>query len=369
MKCTVEKGLFVQHLQKVIGIVNRKATLPILANVMLSAKDEELTLTTTNLEIRIETTLKASGIEKGGFTTTLPAHSLLAIVSNCQGTEITIECAKNFHCTLTSGNAKFKLLGLDPIDFPNSTSVEKKNQLTIKAAMFEKLINHVAYSISKDDSRKMLEGIYFKYDETSVTAVGTDGKRLAIMAGTIGAFEGEKKDIIIPAKAAQEIKKIFSGTDGNAIITHSGNIIAAECGTTKLTAKLLEGTYPNYTQIIPKEYKNSVDIGTIAFLASLELICLPLNGDPKGGNVTLKFTQGKLTMSTSSSTLGEGENTLEIAYEGDNLQMSFNSVFLAEPLKNVETKTLKLCFNDAVTPMALENDNGFQYILMPLRAK
>ena len=364
MKCTVDKASFLQHLQKAADIVCRKATLPILSNIKLEAAGDELKLTATNLETMIETTLEAVVAEDGA--TTLPAKSLTDLANRLTGTEIQLESDKNFHCKILCGSAAFKLLGLDPADFPEPFAGEPKSKITLKIADCTRLVDRVAYAVSKDDTRKILQGVLLAVKDGVLTAAATDGKRLATMTLTPDALEGDCQDIVIPYRAALEVRRLLEG-DAPVTLAYNERTLSMCIGTTALTAKLIAGSFPDFRRVMPQEYRKTVSLATAPLLASLELVSIPLES---GGNVALKFSPGLLGLHGESQSIGEGADTIDIPYQyEDPIQMFFNPEFLREPLKHAGAERLNLRMNDEQSPIALEDGNGFTYILMPLRVR
>ena len=179
MKCTVGKEALLTHLQKVCNIVSRRPVLPILNNVRLEAEDNILNLKATDLEITIRTELRAD-VEYSGVTT-LPAKSLLALISKLPGSRVEIDCGDNHHATIKCGSAEFLLKGLDPVDFPDDPLFESKRKIHLPQPELGRMIDYVSYAVSQDSSRKTLQGILFSVKGSILTTVATDGKRLAFV--------------------------------------------------------------------------------------------------------------------------------------------------------------------------------------------
>ena len=362
MKCTVENAAFLQHLQKVANIVSRRPAIPILSNIKLEAAGEELKLTANNLEIVIETTMKAAVTEAGG--TTLPAKSLTDLANRLTGTEIQLNSDRNFHCEIICGNAAFKLLGLDPSDFPEPFGAEENGKITLKVADYNRLIDQVSYAVSRDDSRKILQGILFSVKDGTLTAAATDGKRLAIAEATPDAVEGDAGDFVIPHRSALEIRRLLSG-DAPIVLAYGGKTMTVRIGPTVLTTKLPEGNFPDFRRAIPKDFGKTVQLAVAPLLASLELVSIPLSGS---SSVELTFSPGRLKLHAESTNIGEGTDTVDIRYDyGEEIRMILNPDFLCDPLKCAGTETIGLRLNDENSPIALENGSGFTYILMPIR--
>ena len=364
MKCTVTKETLLTHLQKVVNIISKKAILPILNNIMIEATGSELKLTANSLDMNIETSMTANVASEG--CTTLPAYRLLDLVNRLNDKEIELERDKNFHCKITCGNASFKLLGMNPVDYPEFAAVETEQTLTLKNADYIRMVDQVAYAVSRDDSRKVLQGILFELKDQTLNAIATDGKRLAVTRTEMEGCADKNFKIILPHRAAVEIKRILD-PDGTMEIEFSSKHLCVKSGTVAFKTKLIEGNFPTYQQVIPNDFSRSVELTAGPLVQALELVSIPLDSS---GYVALNFSAGQLGLFAESATVGEGADSLTIPYEyEDDMKFSFNPEFLREPLKFCGSDTLRFRMNDTFSPIALESNNGFLYILMPLRNK
>jgi DNA polymerase-3 subunit beta len=212
MKLTVKKENFIQAVQKVINIIANRSTLPVLANILLEAKGSILTLTTTDLEIRITNSLEAN-VEREGKTT-IPAKKLAALLSHFLADDVLLDCNEKHHTKITCGTSEFKLLGLSDEDFPPAAEFPSVCNIKFKEIDFKKMLDRISYAVSLDDTRKVLHGILCSVKENTVTAVATDGKRLALVEKVAEEITGSEGDTIIPLKAANEVKRILDNKDG-----------------------------------------------------------------------------------------------------------------------------------------------------------
>ena len=219
MRISIKKDVLLKALQKVCNIIGSRTTLPILANVLIeTGEDGKLTLTTTDLELRISTRVEADIQEAG--STTIPAKRLLGLVSKFKNEDVLIETNENHHSKITCGTAEFMLLGLDPRDFPAPVAFEPQRKLKLKQADFSRIIDRISYAASFDDARKFLHGILLSVKEGNLTAVATDGKRLALVEKLLDeAPEGSDGDIIITIKAAAEAKRVME-KEGDIFMGH-----------------------------------------------------------------------------------------------------------------------------------------------------
>ena len=363
MKCTVEKSTLLEHLQKVCNVVDRKISMLILNNLYVEAENDHLTLTATNLEIRITTTLRAR-VETAG-STTLPAKSLLALVSKLKGKEIEIESNEQFHTSIKCGNADFFLLGIDPKDFPELFEFEPEQKLRIRQSDLLKMIDAVSYACSYDDSRKILKGICFSGKDGVLAAAATDSKRLAVIEKTPEEMPEDIPNFVIPLKTAIETKRLL-GNDGTVTLELNHKMVRIDLDDTVLMSKLLEGCFPNYQNIIPAAFKDEVVLQKKEMIEALDLVGIPLT--EATGAVTLKFGSEEMELFTQSTTVGEGRDKLMLPYQGEPFQLALNLSYLLEPFKYSSEDTLTMKINDHTSPVMLSNGD-FRYIVMPIRTK
>ncbi len=363
MKCTVKKETLLPHLQKVAGIISKKATIPILCNLKIEAAGQELKLTANCLDMEMQTVVDAEVSEEG--STTLPAYRLLESVNRLKGSEIELKADARFHAKITSGKSSLKLLGMDPKDYPQFADAETKHKLTLKVADCVRMIDQVVYAVNINEARKVLQGILFELNDRCLTTVATDGKRLARSQTQLDDCEAENFRIIVPQKAALEIRKISEG-DGVIDMEFNASFMRVQVGTTTFRTKLAEGNYPNYQLVIPDDFSKSVELTSSAIVQALDLVSVPLDGKD---NVTLKFTAGQLELHSESVNVGEGTDTLSVPYDSeDEMTLIFNQGILRDPFRLSGMDTLTFRMNDANSPIAMENGN-FLYILMPMRNK
>jgi DNA polymerase-3 subunit beta len=362
MKLTVSREKFLKAIQKVINIIGSRSTLPVLGNILLEAQNDNLTLTTTDLEIRITTGVEAA-VEREGKTT-VPAKKLYALVSKFIGDDVSLDCDEKHHTEIICGTSKFKLLGLAADDFPLPVEFAAQKVIKFKEIDFRKMLDQISYAVSLDDTRKVLHGILCSVKENTVTAVATDGKRLALVEKVPEDFNGTEGDTIVPLKAANEVKRMLDG-DGVVTLEFGEKQACFKTDNVNLTTKLIEGNYPNYRQVIPASFSKIIDVPSSPLLAKLELVSLALSD--ASSYIILSFEQDKLKLQASSTNVGEGADYVDIDYADNKIDISFNPNFLADPLKHSDADKVKLKLNDGFSPVAIEGGEGFLYVIMPMR--
>ena len=364
MKFTVNREKLQKALQRVGSIIGSRSMFPVLGNVLMQAEDNLLTLTTTDLEIRISTTLEAV-VEVPGVTTA-PARKLASLVGCFIGADVVFDIDEKDHIKLRCGTSHFTLLGLAAADFPGAETFEAVREIKIKESEFKKMIASIAYAVSADDSRKVLTGILLSARDTALTLVATDGKRLAMQEKTPESITGGDGDAIIPLKTAQEMRRLLDGDELMTIRIGEKQCMFLGNGF-EGTTKLIEGNYPNYRQVVPASFSRTIEVPTAVFLGKIETVSLVLSDS--SSFIILRFENNRLTLQASSTEVGEGSDMVEVAFEGEPFEVSFNPAFLADPLRNCSAETIRMKLNDPLNPVAIEGDEGFLYVIMPIRKK
>jgi DNA polymerase-3 subunit beta len=364
MKLTVQKNNLLKALQKVASIISTKSTLPVLSNVFLEAKENSLTLISSDLEVRVETTIPAT-VEETGITT-LDAKLLLSMVAKFIGDEVLLSCDTTHHATIKCGNANFQLLGMSHEEFPIPEQFPVIRTLEFPQTEFSQIIDQISYSASTDDPRKVLLGILLSMTENTFTAVATDGKRLALVEKFIEKLDGELGDSVIPLRSLTELKRMLDDSSGKLRINIGTKEVKFDLGDTQLTTKLIEGTYPNFRPVIPTSLSKSVEIPVKRFLASLNLVSIALI--PDNQFVKIRFENNKLYFTVINSAIGQCEDYMDIEYDGEPVEISFNYKFLLEPFKHAASDVVILKMNDGKSQVTLETE-GFIYVIMPMHNK
>lgn len=361
MKFTVSREKLLKALQRVNSTIGSRNTLPILGNVLVEAAENIISLTTTDLEIRIVTRVEAEVLEAG--STTIPAKRLLALVSNFEDAVVTIASDERHHAEVTCGTSCFKLLGIAPEDFPGAGELTPVRTITFKGADLKRMLGQIIYAITLNDSRKVLHGMLVSVRDGVVTMVATDSKRLAMTERSMESISGGNGDCIIPLLAAQEIKRQADAKDD--ITLEIGEKMARfSTADTVLTSKLIEGNYPNYRQVIPSTFRQIIPVSTAALLSKIGLVSQVLADST--GCIVLNFSAGKLELKAASSDIGEGSAELPVEFDGEPLTASFNPAFLADPMRFADCETMSIKINDGLSPVAIDGGDGFVYVLMPM---
>lgn len=362
MKFRISKEAFLDALQKVQHVVSSRTTLPILSNVLLVARDGRLHLTTTDLDVGITGSVEAN-IEKDG-STTLPARRLVSIIRELPASEVEISVDGKNHASIRCGPSFFKIIGLPETEFPPLPEFDDSRVFKIPQQVLLDGLRKTSYSISTDETRYVLNGIYTSFREGKMTLVATDGRRLAMVDADLDFPASHEKDVIIPTKAVQELQRLL-GEEGEVTLKLSDNQVSFTINDSMLCSKLIEGNYPNYRQVIPGDSTVRVVIPREALLETVRRVSL-LSSD-KSNSVKIVFNPNSLIVSANSPDVGEAEETMDVAYDGTPMQIAFNPEFLQAPLRNLDTENVYLDLIDEMSPGVLRIEGSFLYVLMPMR--
>jgi DNA polymerase III subunit beta len=364
MKVKVSKNSLLMALQKVDSIVGTRSTLQILSNVFIQAIDNKLILVTTDLDIRIKKEISAEVIESG--ETTIPVKKFFEIARELLGDEVYLETEQN-HMTIKNGNANFKLLGLPVDDFPVPDKSSVIRSFTINQNELSRVLNLISYAVKQDETRKSLNGILLSTSENNITSVATDGRRLALVERSLENFTGTDGNVIIPIKSAKELGKLL-GKTGSVRIEISTNLVNFIMDdATVMTTKVIDENYPNYRQVIPVAFSKNISVKKENFLSILRRVSTVVS--ERSSFIKAVFSKNKLEMSAASTEFGESCDFIEMEYDGPEIIISFNPTFLREPLEHIDSDDISIKMNDGYSPVALSNEDGFLYIVMPMRNK
>ena len=362
-------------LQSVAGIVERRHTLPVLANVLLRKSGETVQLTTSDLEIQIRTAAQLGG-DSGNFSTTVGARKLIDILRTMPADQTVSLESQASKLILKGGKSKFTLQTLPAEDFPLVQEAPcfgtafKVPQKTLK-----NLLDQVAFAMAVHDIRYYLNGILFVAEGRQLSLVATDGHRLAFSSATLDTDVPNKQEVILPRKTVIELQRLLSdasvpeGQDAPMIeMQFAPNQAKFSFGAMEFVTKLVEGKFPDYNRVIPKNHKNSVTLGRAPLLASLQRTAILTSEKFKG--VRLNFEPGTLRVASNNAEQEEAVDELDIDYGGDAIEIGFNVTYLIDALANMsQQEMIKIELQDANSSalVTLPDDTNFKYVVMPMR--
>ena len=372
MKFKINQDHFTNGLQQVLNVVATRSTMPILSNVLIEASEGHISLTTTNLDLGIRCRIQADVETPGGIT--LPVRKLATIVRELPQSEVFVETGENNQAKITSGGSLFKIMGISTEEFPPLPSFENRHVFELSQDDIVGMLKSVSYGQSTDENRYILNGVYFNFADEKLTLVATDGRRLALTALETDITEDNSGSLILPAKTVAELERLL-GKGEKVKIAFNDRQVAFEITIDEeasglvdqlyLVSKIVEGNYPNYRQVIPKETEHRVKIERELMLECVHRAALVTSD--KSHSVKLKVSQNLLEISGSSSEYGESHESMAIAYDGPEVQVAFNPQFLMEPLKALTKDEVFFEFKDELSPGLFKTLDNFICVIMPLR--
>lgn len=362
MKFSVTKEKLLECLQQVQNVVSTRTTLPILSNVLLQANGNEISLTTTDLDVGVRGSFEAE-VEKGGATT-LPARRLFTIIRELPSNEISFDIDGKNTASIRSGQSFFKILGLPEEEFPPLPKFDDSKVVTIRQKDLRDGLRKTSYAISTDETRYVLNGVLFSFKDNKLTLVATDGRRLAMLDIELEFPRSHEADIIVPTKAVTELQRLLTD-EGDVRVSVGSGQIAFDLNNTLLVSKLIEGNYPNYKQVIPAEMKERVTLERETFLNSLRRVSL-LASD-KSNSIKLNFSKNNIDITANTPEVGEAKESLAVVYKGREFSIAFNPEFLMAPLRNLAEDEIFLDLIDEMSPGVIKIQSPFLYVLMPMR--
>jgi len=367
MNLTIAKDQLLNGLQSVQNVVSTRTTLPILSNVLLRAESKHLELTATDLDVTI--TCSVEGTAKKSGATTLPVKKLFGIARELASSEIDLEVDDKNVCTLRSGSSFFKIRGLGAEEFPPLPKFKEDKKILMPQEKVKGMLKKTSFAISTDESRYVLNGIFFSLKEHKLTMVATDGRRLALVDEEVDVAANSQGEFIVPAKAVNELNRLLQD-EGEVEIKFSDNQAAFTLkddkgNATLVITKLIEGNYPNYRQVIPAETKERVTLMRDEFLHALRRA--ELMTSEKQNSVKLTFSKNNLAITANSPDVGEARESIAINYKGKEMAVAFNPGYVIEPLNALTTDEVFFEFIDELSPGVLKINGPFLYVVMPMR--
>jgi DNA polymerase III subunit beta len=369
MRVTIERQVFLKALNHVQSVVERRNTIPILSNVLVQAKGSEVKLTATDLDIEIVEKVAADVSREGAAT--VPAHMLYDIVRKLpDGAQLELEQSSDKgRVNILAGKSRFALQALPPEDFPDLASGNFDNSFALPVDDLKLLIEKTRFAISTEETRYYLNGIYFhdvSKDEV-LRAVATDGHRLAQAQVKRPVGAEKMPGVIVPRKTVAEVAKLIEGEEGDVEISMSSSKMRFTFGHLVLTSKLIDGTFPDYERVIPRNNDKVLEADTKLFADAVDRVStISLE---KSRAVKMNVAQGRLSLIVNNPDSGSAEEELSASYESDPIEIGFNSKYLLDVASQVKAETMRFEFQDAGSPTVVRDPSDPQslYVLMPMR--
>ena len=356
----LQRALYRAH-----GIVDRKATMPILANVLLEAADGRLRVSATDLEIGLRDEHEATIGQPGRVT--VPAKHLLDIVRSLPEGEVTLRRMPNDRVEITSGKARFRLVGASADDFPSLPDVEHVPMVDLSADVLSEMIEKTQYAVSTDETRYNLNGVYVERRDGLVRMVATDGHRLSLIERDVGEELILDRGVIVPRKGLAEMRRLLSERPGTVSLGFSGSNSVFRTESLVLVMRLIDGQFPDYEQVIPSSTNNTILVERETLLSALKRVRL-VSGD-RAPSVRITAKDGVFTISSENPDLGEASEEIEVEYQGGELGVGFNANYLVDVLSVLNDPRVRLDISDELAPGIIrpESVEGYTAVVMPMR--
>jgi DNA polymerase-3 subunit beta len=366
MEFKIEKNEFLRGLYLAHGIADRKSTLPILANVLLRTEGKDKILCgATDLNVTTIASLNAKVEKEGGLT--VAARQLYEIVKGLPGEEVRVRRTEQSWAEIKCGKVEFKVVGMPDRDYPKLPSIQEAETSNVDSATLREMIAKTIFSVSLDETRQHLSGVFFESDGSSARMVSTDGHRLSKVGRSLPGGPKLAAGVLIPRKGVMELRRAIESREApSAIGIYQGNFVlkADDVG---LCVKLIEGQFPPYDQVIPKDNERAVVVGRLSLLDALKRVAL-MSSDKTWG-VRIGLEKAKLVVESDNPDLGAAREEIDVAYKGATLQIGFNARYFIELLSEIETPEVRLELSGELDPGVVRPADGSDYVgvVMPMR--
>jgi DNA polymerase-3 subunit beta len=369
MEFTIARDELLQGLYLTQGIVERRTTIPILANVLIESAENGVTIAATDQEIGVRRRCKADLKKKGSLTT--GARKLYEIVRECPEEDIVMRTLDNNWIEISCGKSRFRIVGLDPKEFPAMPSPVSERELqrvTVRSEVLREMIGRTLFAVSTDETRLNLSGVLLEAPERGkLRIVATDGHRLSMITRAVD--EGATASgVIVPRKGVAEVSKVIESGEEAVTIAVQGGVVHASRGCVDLSMRLVEGEFPDYKQVVPQKSERRMLVGVEMLLSALRRVSVVSSERTRG--VKLQLDGTRLEISSMNPDVGEATEELLVEYDGGPLGIGFNARYLMDLLAVLpDSAQVEIGFNDEVSPGVLrcEADPDYLYVVMPMR--
>lgn len=361
MKVVMESGVFGKGVSTLQSIITPRATLPILSNILIEASGDHLTLSGTDLEIAITTTIPAQVQEAG--TTTIPAKRLNDLLKELPNQSLTLTVKKNHMTTIECGMSHFKLMGLPPEEFPKLPTLSDQHPLQLPQQTLQTMLDLTMFAMSRDETRYILNGVCFILKKGRLRLVATDGRRLALIERQFTTTHPEFH-VVIPTKTIHELHRLL-GADEMLRMAFSGTQAKFELGPTTIISRTIEGEFPDYEQVIPPEASMKVRLDREALLLAIRRASLWTTQESQ--SIKFDVAKNKLIVSKQTPELGEAREEVAAEYHGQELTIGFNPTYLTDVLKQLPDAAIDVELPSPERPGVIRTKDQYIYIVLPMQ--
>lgn len=363
MKAVISKIDLVNLIGKIQSIVAAKPAIPILANVLIEATQDQLIVTATDLTVSMRMYVEAKVVEEGSIA--LPARRFFQLIRELTAPQVKISTKDNDIAEITTGTSVFKINGMNKDEFPALPDMTGATVVNLPSSGLKDHFSKTAFSAAKEDSRYMLNGVQLKIQEKKATFIGTDGKRLAKTFAPVNLDSTVTGAYVIPLKAVEEMVKMLSENETEVQMCLSHDKVSLECGHITLITKLLSGQYPDVERVIPEAPSESFSVHREELISLLRQISLFTS--EASSSVRFSFETGQLFLSAMSNDIGEGRVSMPVDYAGPKLEIAFNPYFFLDILRHSKDETVRFGLNDPHNPGLITDSTDALFVIMPMR--
>lgn len=366
MKLTAGREALLKPLQSVIGVVERRQTMPILANVLLVAKNGQVAITATDLEVELVATAEVD-VQSGGEIT-VPGRKLFDICRALpENAEVAISQSGD-KLSIRSGKSRFSLTTLPAAEFPAVEEIHAGESLELSRASLARLLEKTHFSMAQQDVRYYLNGLLLESSQGHLRAVATDGHRLALCQVSLGKSKSPEKQVIVPRKGILELQRLIgTGDDGDLTIQLGSNHVRIQLPGIRFTSKLVDGRFPEYERVIPKDTGNEVSADRQVLKGALQRTAILSNEKYRG--IRLIIRKGSVVLQAHNPEQEEAEEEVDVSYEGDDIEIGFNVSYLQDALGAIDSDRVILSVVDGNSSCLMREpgNDDCKYVVMPMR--
>lgn len=373
MKIKIDKQDFVNLIGRAQNIVEKRNTMPVLVNVLLESNGNHLRVFATDLEVSLTDQVNSEVLQPGKVA--VNARSLFDIIKELPEGQILLEKKENNWLKISQKRAVFNIVGISPDEYPVFPTFATKDFVTIETTIMREMIEKTIYSVSTDETRYHLNGVFFEKhvekDGVVYRMVATDGHRLSLIdrksTSTGMSPKGPSQGVIVPRKGLHELRKLLDNAGENVEMAIEGSQLIVRAGSAVLMIRLIEGKYPNYQQLIPQNLREKLLVNREQLLSSLKRVSLLANAKSRG--VTLNLAKGKIEITSNNPELGDAKEEIEVDYAGKDLKIGFNARYILEVLTSMNDDMVQIELNDQLSPGLVrpQNDKSYTCVVMPMR--